>query len=221
MNFLWSFLVFFFPIVQCVNFYGFHEECRPYDVETTRRMVAACYASHDSDSMTSRDLCDLYGEIHNSFYYSIFCFDGASLRQQFRQDCQLYDSSAPVYRRCYPFNAEVTRAELWERPLLSSRRKKRSPDWRLSHSGVVVTTKDGRRWLVEKGARIPLSETLVSDADEMGLEWRRKKCGSPKSPTTLGIFWGYGLPFQRYRLLGPNCHTASRYMWYLVDTIPC
>ncbi|XP_046854485.1 uncharacterized protein LOC124447557 [Xenia sp. Carnegie-2017] len=79
---------------------------------------------------------------------------------------------------------------------------------RATHSGVVVRTSDGKRYLVHKGDGYgKSSQTVVVDAKHMSNKW--KNVGSSKSGNgkNVGSFVKTGGP--NYNVKGDNCHNAG------------
>lgn len=76
----------------------------------------------------------------------------------------------------------------------------------IRHSGVVVDTQDGRRFLVHKGKNYGRSsETVVTDARHMSSDWRT--VGSrPVSGSSVADFVRAG--GKDYSTLTDNCHSG-------------
>ncbi|XP_045157532.2 uncharacterized protein LOC123523859, partial [Mercenaria mercenaria] len=108
------------------------------------------------------------------------------------------------------------------RPLSGSSRK-RSLGWyyHLYHTGVVVTTTDGSRWLIHKGDGYGENwDTVITNAGYMSSKWTRMKCGTV-SGHTVNDFMQAGRIDCEYNVLTCNCQHASKGMWRLVTEVRC
>ncbi|XP_067888263.1 uncharacterized protein [Heterodontus francisci] len=87
----------------------------------------------------------------------------------------------------------------------------------LPHSGVRVTTSDGRQWLIHKGSGYGRSsQTVVTDATHMSDQWSAE-APRPVTGHTVGDFVRVG--GESYSLPSDNCHHAtSRMMDQLTDS---
>ena len=80
----------------------------------------------------------------------------------------------------------------------------------IKHSGVVVTTKDGKRHLVHKGKGYGESgQTVVVDAKHMSKKWKVTDSQSV-SGAKVGDYVKKG--GKDYNLATDNCHDASKRM---------
>ncbi|KAI0235581.1 hypothetical protein LSAT2_013889 [Lamellibrachia satsuma] len=76
----------------------------------------------------------------------------------------------------------------------------------LRHSGVVVNTADGRRFLIHKGKDYGVSsQTVVTDAKHMSPRWKTRE-SHPVSRSRVGDFVGVG--GRSYHWLKDNCHSG-------------
>nr|AAW47576.1 hypothetical protein [Pectinaria gouldii] len=98
------------------------------------------------------------------------------------------------------YNSRVTHAEHWERPLGSSS-VMFGP---FRHSGVVVTTDTGDRWLIHKGDGYGRSsQTVVTRAGHMSPRWRQVE-GHDVSGSSLADYVRAG--GANYGIATDNCH---------------
>ncbi|XP_076071377.1 uncharacterized protein LOC143042802 [Mytilus galloprovincialis] len=127
------------------------------------------------------------------------------------------------------FNARVTKAEYYIRPLGSSwsgssigRRKKRH-DYHLHHAGVVVTLDQyavGRdKRLIHKGSDYgDALDTVITDASYMGSSWTKTKVKYLSTCRyTVNSFMVAAKITSPYNLFGPNCQTAANAIWDLIE----
>ena len=100
-------------------------------------------------------------------------------------------------------NKKVVKSQRFERPISGSP---------FEHSGVVVTTKDGKRHLVHKGKGYGESgQTVVVDAKHMNRKnWKATEQEKPVSGANVGEFVKKG--GKDYNVLTDNCHDASERM---------
>lgn len=81
----------------------------------------------------------------------------------------------------------------------------------IKHSGVVVTTENGNRWLVHKGPRYGiLSDTVVTNAKHMSGAWSSAGARPAKPGTRVADYVKAG--GLQYSWAFSNCHHASRRM---------
>lgn len=107
------------------------------------------------------------------------------------------------------FNQPVIRAERVRRPKGSGTTISNNPlvRYATTHSGVRVTTEDGRQWLIHKGSGYGRSsETVVTDADHMSSRWRVES-ETPVTGHTVGDLVRTG--GTNYGLITNNCHQAA------------
>lgn len=79
---------------------------------------------------------------------------------------------------------------------------------RATHSGVVVTTTDGKKYLVHKGDGYgKSSQTVVVDAKHMGKSWKNVGKSGNGNGKSIGSFVKAG--GENYKLSGGNCHDAT------------
>lgn len=104
------------------------------------------------------------------------------------------------------YNSGVTKVEHVTRPLGGS-----GGSLGVKHSGVVVTTDNGDRWLVHKGSGYgDSSETVVTNAKHMSGDWQSGGVQSVKPGTRVVDYVKAG--GSDYNLAFDNCHDASRRM---------
>ncbi|XP_076071375.1 uncharacterized protein LOC143042799 [Mytilus galloprovincialis] len=130
------------------------------------------------------------------------------------------------------FNARVTKAEYYTRPLssssssssgwwpFSSRRKKRH-NYHLHHAGVVVTidryVEGKNKWLIHKGEDYgDASDTVITDADYMSSRWTNTKTMYPSCRYTVNSCMRAARNDFVYSVYGPNCQTAANGIWDLL-----
>jgi hypothetical protein len=78
---------------------------------------------------------------------------------------------------------------------------------RATHSGVLVTTKDGGRYLVHKGKDFgKSSQTVVVDAKHMSKLWKKVGKSVSGNGKKIGDFVKAG--GKDYKIKGGNCHNA-------------
>ncbi|CAH1801885.1 unnamed protein product [Owenia fusiformis] len=101
------------------------------------------------------------------------------------------------------YNSRVTHVDRVSRPLSGFLGRVG-----VRHSGVVVTTEDGGRHLVHKGAGYGSrgGDTVVTDAGHMSSRWRTDS-GHPVSNGRVGDFVKAG--GTDYSVATDNCHHAS------------
>jgi hypothetical protein len=79
---------------------------------------------------------------------------------------------------------------------------------RVTHSGVVVTTKDGGRYLVHKGNGFgKSSQTVVVYDKHMGKSWKNVGRSTSGNGKNVGSFVKKG--GKDYKIRGGNCHDAT------------
>jgi hypothetical protein len=95
------------------------------------------------------------------------------------------------------YNSRVSRAERWERPMVKWWQK-----WP-RHCGVVVTLRNGDRWLVHKGDHYGNpSQTVVTSTSNMLGNWQLKGSKSVYR-STVGDYVRAGGAY--YNLITANC----------------
>ena len=76
------------------------------------------------------------------------------------------------------------------------------------HSGVVVTTSDGKKFLVHKGKGYGKSDqTVLTDAKHMSNAWSNSGSGKSVNGKNVGDFVKAG--GKDYNIVTDNCHHAS------------
>lgn len=104
------------------------------------------------------------------------------------------------------YNSRVDSVEHVTRPLGGS-----AGSFGVKHSGVVVTTENGDRWLVHKGPGYgDSSDTVVTNARHMSGDW--KSGGSQPAQTGTKVADYVKAGGENYNLLFDNCHDASKRM---------
>ena len=90
----------------------------------------------------------------------------------------------------------------------------------IKHSGVVVTTSDGKKYLVHKGDGYgKSSQTVVTDAKHMSNAWSNSGEGKRVNGKSVGDFVKAG--GKNYDLRKDNCHDASGRMYNLGKRSSC
>ena len=91
---------------------------------------------------------------------------------------------------------------------------------RATHSGVIVTTKDGGKYLVHKGKTFgKLGQTVVVNVKHMGKSWKNIGKGKDVNGKSVGDFVKAG--GKDYNFLGNNCHNAHDRMKKVGKRSPC
>jgi hypothetical protein len=91
---------------------------------------------------------------------------------------------------------------------------------RATHSGVIVTTKDGGKYLVHKGKKFgKLGQTVVVNVKHMGKSWKNIGKGKDVNGNSVGDFVKAG--GKDYNFLGNNCHNAHDRMKKVGKRSPC
>ncbi|XP_015774290.1 PREDICTED: uncharacterized protein LOC107352473 isoform X2 [Acropora digitifera] len=81
----------------------------------------------------------------------------------------------------------------------------------IKHSGVVLTTSSGDRWLVHKGSGYgDSSQTVVTNAKHMSGAWKSAGTQPAKPETRVADYVKAG--GSEYNLATDNCHHGSRRM---------
>jgi hypothetical protein len=79
---------------------------------------------------------------------------------------------------------------------------------RITHSGVLVTTEDGKQYLVHKGKQFGISsQTVVVDAKHMSGAWKNVDSSEKVSGKTVRDFIKAGGTC--YRILDDDCHDVT------------
>ncbi|KAK3733419.1 hypothetical protein QZH41_012177 [Actinostola sp. cb2023] len=105
------------------------------------------------------------------------------------------------------YNSQVINVQRFKRPLAGILGK-----FGIKHSGVVVTTKSGKKWLIHKGRGFgSSSNNVVVDAKYMSNKWKATTKKLPVKPgTNIGMFVKKGGKY--YNVFINNCHHASSRM---------
>ncbi|XP_078384560.1 uncharacterized protein LOC144666977 isoform X2 [Oculina patagonica] len=104
------------------------------------------------------------------------------------------------------YNSGVASVEHVTRPLGGS-----GGSLGIEHSGVVVTTNSGDRWLVHKGKGYGDSgQTVVTNAKHMSGAWTSGGSQSVQPGTKVADY--VKASGQNYNLLSDNCHDGSKRM---------
>ncbi|XP_068760223.1 uncharacterized protein [Montipora capricornis] len=104
------------------------------------------------------------------------------------------------------YNSRVDSVEHVTRPLGGS-----GDSLGVKHSGVVVTTENGDRWLVHKGPGYgDSSDTVVTNAKHMSGDWKSGGSQPAQSGTKVADYVKAG--GENYNLLFDNCHDGSKRM---------
>ncbi|XP_031570007.1 uncharacterized protein LOC116304407 isoform X10 [Actinia tenebrosa] len=104
------------------------------------------------------------------------------------------------------YNSKVVKVERVKRPLNGFLGKLGVP-----HSGVVVTTASGKRYLVHKGPGYgKSSQTVVTDAKNMSKKWKVEK-SKKVTGARVGDYVKTG--GKTYRVFTDNCNQASQRMY--------
>jgi len=81
----------------------------------------------------------------------------------------------------------------------------------IEHSGVVLTTSSGDRWLVHKGSGYgDSSETVVTNAKHMSGNWKSAGTQTAKPGTRVADYVQAG--GSEYNVAFDNCHHGSKRM---------
>ncbi|XP_028513972.1 uncharacterized protein LOC114574292, partial [Exaiptasia diaphana] len=105
------------------------------------------------------------------------------------------------------YNSKVVNVQRFKRPL-----KGFLGYLGIKHSGVVVTTQSGKKYLIHKGKDYGISsQTVVVDAKHMSKKWKPASKVLPvKKGTNIGKFVKVGGKY--YNVFCNNCHHASNRM---------
>jgi hypothetical protein len=89
-----------------------------------------------------------------------------------------------------------------------------------THSGVVVTTKDGGKYLVHTGSKFgKQAQTVVLNAKNMGPSWKNVGKSKDVKGKTVGDFVKAG--GKSYNIRTNNCHNAHDRMKAVGKRSPC
>ena len=90
----------------------------------------------------------------------------------------------------------------------------------MKHSGVVVTTNDGKKYLVHKGSGYgKSSQTVVTDVKHMSSAWSNMDNGKSVKGKSVGDFVKTG--GKGYNVFTDNCHHARKKMHSLGKRSSC
>ena len=141
-----------------------------------------------------------------AFHWSAECNSSSSSSSR-----PSYEYSISDLNRLY--NARVTYAERFKRPLASSAGSY-IISYLADHSGVKVTLDNGQKFLVHKGNEYgTASETVVVDARHMSSVWSSTGERKHIHSSTVGDYVRAG--GKHYDLFSDNCHHASERMMQL------
>lgn len=111
------------------------------------------------------------------------------------------------------YNSNVIKAERWKRPFASSAPRSWF-QYVVSHSGVVVTLKNGSKYLVHKGNEYGIaSQTVVVSANYMSSAWSLVSQCNLMRYRTVGDYVRAG--GATYSIFFDNCNHASTRMMNL------